>query len=305
MVTYNKVPASGDPSSRIQSFETLKMHVLCCRYWWLDKWKSYKMTFPYWRLYWNKTPGAYVQSHHKIYLSPDVLIIIPPNTPFSTGIDGEVTDEKHDQYDLVGNWIRSRSEEKSCIMNAKILHLFIHFNLGSQLDHTRADIYRLEISNEQVQLVEHIIDKLLVEGTSFDIQTSLDIYQLILSGVNQLPPDAFETRKMDSRLFFLLDFIEDNVDQNLQNELLAGKMNMATNAFTRFFREQMQSSPQEYVRQLRIARACDLLGHSTLTIDEIADNCGFSDRFHFSKVFKKIKDISPAEYKKKYILSVV
>lgn len=46
-----------------------------------------------------------------------------------------------------------------------------------------------------------------------------------------------------------------------------------------------------------------LLENTDYTIDEIAYRCGYQDYSYFSKVFSKITDISPGEYRKKYNLS--
>ncbi len=57
---FRENPVSGDPSSIQQSFENINLNVHCCRYWWMKQWKHQRLSFPYWRLYWNKIPGAFV-----------------------------------------------------------------------------------------------------------------------------------------------------------------------------------------------------------------------------------------------------
>lgn len=302
MTTFKQVPKSGDPSSRLQLFEPLTASVICCRYWWLEKWKSNKMSFPYWRLYWNKNKGAYVHMHKRVDLSPEKLILIPPNTLFSTDIDYNSSKIGYNKYDLVGSWVKNKDEENLCIQQGKILHLFVHFNLGNQLDNGRQQIYDFNLLPEQKRLINKIINKLLVGTIEFDVHSSLDVYQLILSAVNQIPTQNLIPQKLEPRIIKVLDYINLHLNQRLANVSLATEIHMSTNSFTRFFKDHLKCSPQEYIRKVKVDKACNLLDHSTLTIDEISEFCGFSDRFHFSKVFKKVKGISPAEYKKRFIL---
>lgn len=302
MITFRHVPKSGDPSSRLQWFEPLTTSVICCRYWWLEKWKSNKMSFPYWRLYWNKNEGAYIHKHKRIDLSPEKLILIPPNTLFSTDIDYNSAKIGNNRYDLVGSWVKDKAEENLCIQQGKILHLFIHFNLGNQLDNASQQIYDFKLVSEQKWLINKIIDKLLMGIIEFDVHSSLDVYQLILSAVNQIPTQNLIPQRMEPRIMQVLDYIHFRLEERLPNACLAEEIHMSTNSFTRFFKDHLKCSPQEYIRKVRIGKACNLLDHSKLTIDEISELCGFSDRFHFSKIFKKVKGIPPAEYKKRFIL---
>ena len=302
MVTFKHVPASGDPSDRIQHFVTINPGIICCRYWWLEKWTSHEMSFPYWRLYWNKNEGAYVKTDRKVFLSPDKIILIPPGTSFSTGINFEAGKTPDNPNDLVGSRIINREAESLRLKEGRILHLFIHFNLGLHLDKINKGIYVFEVRHEEKQLLENIIETLLQGTQDFDTLTTLIIHKLILSSIAQIPAEHLHIPKTDPRINRVLEYIDYNIQDRLTNEQLAGQIFMSKNAFTRFFREQTQCSPQEYIRKIRIDKACNFLDRGNLTIDEIAEKCGFTDRFHLSKVFKKAKGLPPAEYRKRYVL---
>ncbi|MFA6403244.1 MAG: AraC family transcriptional regulator [Salinivirgaceae bacterium] len=303
MFNFYQNPKSGDPSNLRQEFVPVNMSVLCCRYWWLHRWKCTQMSFPYWRLYWNKTAGAYVYNEKRINLGPDCLILIPPHTKFSTDIESIAPMPDLAKFELVGSRVKNMDEENVCLKENKILHLFIHFNLGGQLDNVSNEIFSFKINKDQEMLIGNIVNNLLTGTELFDVHISIKVYQLILSAVNQIPKNKFISRKMDVRMVSILEFINRGLGGKLTNNSLAGEVNMATNSFTRFFKDQVKMSPQDYIRKERIAKACHLLDHSTHTIDEISEVCGFSDRFHFSKMFKKMKAVSPAEYKKKFTLS--
>ena len=51
--------------------------------------------------------------------------------------------------------------------------------------------------------------------------------------------------------------------------------------------------------QIRIDKACNLLLHTDTSMDIIAEQCGFTDRYHLTKGFGKIKKTSPAVFRKR------
>ncbi|RLD74737.1 MAG: AraC family transcriptional regulator, partial [Bacteroidetes bacterium] len=247
-----------------------------------------------------KNNGAYVYRNKRVNLGPESLILIPPDTSFSTDLDYSGL---RSGFDLIGNRVNNRQEEVQSLRQNKVLHLFIHFNLGYQLDKLVPEIYSFQISREQNDLIKEIIDKLLTGTNEFDIHFSLKIYKLILSAISQIPTQKFILSHLDKRIVHVLSYINSHLSLKHSNALLAKEIHMSTSSFTRFFRKHIHDSPQAYIQKIRIDKSCSLLDHSTFTIDEISERCGFSDRFHFSKIFKKTKGIPPAEYKKRFILN--
>ena len=57
---------------------------------------------------------------------------------------------------------------------------------------------------------------------------------------------------------------------------------MATNSFIRLFQNEMHISPQTYVKRQKIDRACMLLLHTDMKIEDIAWSLDFANRYHFS-----------------------
>lgn len=93
------------------------------------------------------------------------------------------------------------------------------------------------------------------------------------------------------------------VDANLANanltvDYLAEKMGVSRNAFYQQVRELTGMTPNEYLRQQRMARAGELLRNDpTLSIAEVAYNVGISDAHYFSSLFKAQMGMSPRQYR--------
>jgi len=132
MFRFQEIPPEGDPSGRIQEFQEVLPRLLCCRYWWMDEWKSQQMAFPYWRLYWNRSGAAWVVYNKTIHLESDKIILIPPNTPFSTGIENSsVPSELF--YSLKGGRVESIEMEEILEAQDTVLHMSLLFSVLHQL----------------------------------------------------------------------------------------------------------------------------------------------------------------------------
>jgi AraC-like DNA-binding protein len=67
--------------------------------------------------------------------------------------------------------------------------------------------------------------------------------------------------------------------------------------FCRMFRRLMGATPLEYFNRLRIRKACALLADPAVKVKEVAGKLGFNDPYYFSRLFKKITEISPRNYR--------
>lgn len=81
---------------------------------------------------------------------------------------------------------------------------------------------------------------------------------------------------------------------------LARKAGLSLRAFERKFKKAFRMSPRAYIRHLRVHEACFLLSHSTRSLADIADECGFSDQSHLSREFSRIMNKTPSAYRKVY-----
>jgi len=270
----------------------------------MDEWKSQQMSFPYWRLYWNRSGTARVVYNKTITLEPNKIILIPPNTPFASDIDG-VLDDRDQLYSLKGGRVESRKMEQEMIESGTVLHLFIHFTLGYPFDTISPDIFVFDMNKDQKRLIRSITDQLIDGRVMFELAGSLELYSLLFSLLHQIPGDAWRNRILDSRVINGIRHMEKNIRQiEISNKMLAEKGGMSVNAYARLFKEQTGYSPRKYLLRMRIEKACNQLHHSDLTIDQIASACGFSDRYYFTRIFSRTMHVSPGMYRRNGVLII-
>lgn len=93
--------------------------------------------------------------------------------------------------------------------------------------------------------------------------------------------------------------ISANWNKKLTREDIAAAVHLSQSYSSALFKEHTGKSIIDYIIELRISKACDMLKYSDLLISEIADNSGFCDIFYFSRMFKKYMGISPAGYRER------
>ncbi|HHW00834.1 MAG TPA: AraC family transcriptional regulator [Clostridiaceae bacterium] len=95
-----------------------------------------------------------------------------------------------------------------------------------------------------------------------------------------------------------IEYMKQNLDSDIKLDDLALKSFMSKTYFSRLFKETTGINFSDYVQQLRIDKACNLLKTTDMKIIDIAVDSGFNDLKFFYKVFKKITGKTPGDFRK-------
>ena len=83
-------------------------------------------------------------------------------------------------------------------------------------------------------------------------------------------------------------------------ERIAACVALSESACLRSFRQLLDITPIQYVKQFRVEKAAELLRSTSLRTGEIGIECGFSDGSSFIKTFREIKHCTPKEYRRRF-----
>lgn len=101
-----------------------------------------------------------------------------------------------------------------------------------------------------------------------------------------------------SALFTVLEHMWFQLDAPLRLADLAAVVGMNQFRFARAFRHATGLSPHQYLVQLRVKRARELLTSSTIPVGQIALMVGFTDQSHLTNVFRRIVGTTPLRYRR-------
>lgn len=96
----------------------------------------------------------------------------------------------------------------------------------------------------------------------------------------------------------VLIYMNNNFNLPLTNEEIAAENGISVRALTALFAELLQMTPVQYMNAYRISVACERFQITDMTVAEVAKWSGFDDVKYFSRVFRKVKGMSPQEYRK-------
>lgn len=112
-------------------------------------------------------------------------------------------------------------------------------------------------------------------------------------------PDKHRARPGEERLKSILLFLQNNYGTDISVADMASVGNISERECSRCFKKHLGITPMEYLLNLRLEKACELLGSTGLSIGEIASACGFSSASYFAKKFREQYRVSPRIYRSK------
>lgn len=92
-------------------------------------------------------------------------------------------------------------------------------------------------------------------------------------------------------------YIQENFQRDLSLDEVSRQMDLSPYYFSKLFKEETGSNFVEYVTNLRIGKAKELLVNDSLSMKEICAAVGYSDPNYFSRIFKKNTGVTPTEYR--------
>ncbi|OQA83244.1 MAG: HTH-type transcriptional activator Btr [Lentisphaerae bacterium ADurb.Bin242] len=223
---------------------------------------------PYWRCYLNREDGPLLRQGAKIIpMSPQKVYLIAPETPFF------------------------------CVSTEDFHQLYFHFSMDWQSCQPCNRIFSIPVWEDAVVFLEHM-------ALHFDRRNQQHLLGglgFLHTALSKLPEDVFRMPEAsDPRIQQILCILNGNCIGHYTNRQLAGRIGMSENGFIQLFTECVGKPPQQYYREKRIERACCLLLFSPSSINAIAAETGFVDRYHFTRVFRQITGDTPGLYRRRH-----
>ena len=95
-------------------------------------------------------------------------------------------------------------------------------------------------------------------------------------------------------------YIQQHYQEALRLEDVSSAVGFNTTYFSTLFKKETGQNFVDYLTELRINKAKELLSGDDLSVQDVAEMVGYQDLKYFSKLFKRITGVSPSDYKKLY-----
>jgi AraC-like DNA-binding protein len=205
--------------------------------------------------------------------------------------------------------------------NLEASSIFIHFTgefLGSDffdLPEMKAvkklldqSAFALEIGGKVKENIVSRLYEMCTETSSKKLISLLEIL-LKLSESKELTPllsNRFTSQvithtKDSDRIHKVLEFIMKNFSNTIYVPEIASMLNMSSASFSRYFKHHTRKTFSEYVSEIRISYACQLLMHSEESAARIGYMSGFENLSNFYRQFREITGLTPKEYRQRFL----
>ncbi len=230
-------------------------------------WNVQRSVNPFWKFFMPlETGGRIFHNGKSILLEPGKMYIIP------------------------------RFTEHGTVSDSPFSLFFIHFDLAENILPSD-NIWILDADSH----IRELADKFIRHEKKLEhMQIVTFIASAVVSlALLQLPEKLFLLQgSRDERILDTVRYIEDNPRKNFDNAELAARIGLNRNSFIRLFRNELDESPQNFIKRKKIEESCRMLFATDMSIDEIAESLGFANRFHFSRIFKKVMNDPPALFRR-------
>ncbi|MCR8630035.1 AraC family transcriptional regulator [Paenibacillus radicis (ex Xue et al. 2023)] len=134
-------------------------------------------------------------------------------------------------------------------------------------------------------------------NTSIDLQEKKELLFLFVARLVEITAVRNENNP-GHLITMVLQYIGAGYQHDLYLEKIAGDMGISAKYLSRIFKEKTGINITDYIQQLRITRAKELLETTRSNVSDIAAEIGIYNRTTFIRLFKKYEGVTPVEYRK-------
>ncbi|PMC40163.1 DNA-binding response regulator [Bacillus sp. UMB0899] len=211
----------------------------------------------------------------------------------SFNLDWFTNEFKHERFEIVFDYLQKYITEFSTffttdVFEYKSFHENIIFTITVLLNNMGYDVNELE--NEKFKYFTSIDEA----GSAGEV---VELMHQFLSEVKKaIHENNHHSSKLNMKM--LLGYIQKHYAEPLTLTDVANHFHFNPTYLSSYFSYNNREGFNEYLNKVRIEEATKLLIHDTLPIAEISGRVGYSDHSYFCKVFKKVKGVSPSQYRR-------
>jgi len=232
----------------------------------------------------------------QINLRTGDFLVIPPGVTHTIEVNDQsiviqIPVRKKTLEDIFYNFLRSDNILSMFFINsiyAKHVNDYIIFHSGDDPHIKTAVSYLLlEYTNKEVYWEQLMIN------------TTMNVFGLLLRNYEKSVELPSIVKRADVQRFGLIRFIQENF-ADITLEKIADKFHYTPEYTSKLIKDTTGMNFKQILQKVRIERAEYMLIDSNLTIQNIALQVGYENVEHFIRTFKKINQMTPTEYRKKY-----
>ncbi|PTQ95753.1 AraC-like DNA-binding protein [Mucilaginibacter yixingensis] len=158
---------------------------------------------------------------------------------------------------------------------------------------------RTELTKLMHQAVEATnIDRIIVLLSILKVLAETDEFD----NITLSPSDFHQSNESDTiRLNKVCSYTLANYKKEIGLQEIAAIGNLSVTSFCRYFKLMTKKTYSDFLTEIRISHACRFLIEDKMPTEVLCFECGFNNVSNFYRHFKKVTNMTPLEYKRKYL----
>lgn len=153
------------------------------------------------------------------------------------------------------------------------------------------------------QIFDNCLSESIEKKYGYDLVIKSDIYNLLIMILRKHMNEGFiiesETFAEDGRydIFCITDYIDNHLNENIKVNEIAKACGMSYSYFAKKFLSVYGKGCKEYIEDMRVYKAEELLMFTDFDLTYIANECGYADCSHLINSFKKVNKTTPKQFR--------
>lgn len=161
---------------------------------------------------------------------------------------------------------------------------------------------------------KHLLNKLKKSYTDISvvtpqqIESASQLLSLMINYIFKMEFDFLVLSEIDKHYTYTreiinkaIEHVKNNYNCNISLKEISEVVGLSPFYFEHVFSKAMKCSFTKYLNKIRMAAAVKLLKDPRNSVKQVSYKIGYTDQYYFSKVFKKIYKLSPANFREKYL----
>lgn len=217
------------------------------------------------------------------------VILIPPNIPHCWSFDESVYDDTG-KIENITITFTNKLLENCCLTFSELSDIVVRIQENSDA---------ISFSGDTLLKLQKAMVSMVAETRSEKVSSLIKLFNIIAfpeakNVVGRPVVEDKKTKKMQNIYLYVMN----NYQHNITLDEVAEFVGMERSSFCVFFRKMTNKPFFSFLTEYRIESSCQMLSKTTKTISEICIASGFRDIPYYNRVFKKIKQVTPSEYRK-------
>ena len=165
--------------------------------------------------------------------------------------------------------------------------------IGGKKEHLFPTVNHIGLRKDIIDLFRELTISWTEQKNSYGIKTQA-LFMLILHRLMEIIIYDADSEPGDYRISKIIRYISMHYNEKLTVKNLALQTGLNVDFFGRLFKRETGMTVLQYIAKIRVRNAENMLQSGNYKVQEAAEQCGFSDTFHFYKLFRSLRGFPPS-----------